>query len=85
MTRPIPKHENSRFRLFRDKFVTVELEATAFTRVFFLHKDFKNERAIGYLKIDVFSTTLVYTLTRISGFKLHMDSETSIYCENPDF
>ena len=41
MSSPIPEHENSRFWLFRDKFVIVEavlniiVQATAFARVFF--------------------------------------------------
>ena len=57
---PIPEHENNRFWLFRDKFVIIEavlniiVQATAFARVFFLHKGLKNERAIVYLKIVFF-------------------------------
>ena len=68
MSRPIPEHENNRLWLFRDKFVIYEavlniiVQATAFARVFFLHKGLKNERAIGYLKIEFFWTTLMYTL-----------------------
>ena len=60
MSSPIPEHEISRFLLFRDKFVIVEavlnitVQATAFTRVFFLHKGSKNERATGYRKIEFF-------------------------------
>ena len=60
MSSPIPEHENSRFWLFRDKFIIAEavlniiVQATAFARVFFLHKDLKNQRAIGYLKIVFF-------------------------------
>ena len=48
MSSPIPKHENNGFRLFRDKFVIVEVvlniivQATAFSRVFFQHKGLKN-------------------------------------------
>ena len=68
MSSPIPKHENSRFWLFRDKFVIVVavlniiVQATAFAS-FFLHKDSKNERAIGYLKIVFFWTTLMLNQT----------------------
>ena len=67
MNSPIPEHENSRFWLFRDKFVIVEavlniiVQATAFVRVFFLHEGLKNQRAIGYLKIVFFLTTLTDT------------------------
>ena len=41
MSSPIPEHENSRFRLFRDKFVIAEavlniiVQATAIAKVFF--------------------------------------------------
>ena len=69
MSSPIPEHENSRFWLFRDKFVIAEavlniiVQATAFARVFFLHKGLKNQRAIGYLKIVFFWTTLVHTIS----------------------
>ena len=65
MSSPIPEHENSRFWLFRDKFVIYEavlniiVQATAFTSLFFLHKGLKNERAIGDRKIGFFLTTLV--------------------------
>ena len=57
MSSPIPEHEDSRFLLFRDKFFIYEavlniiVQATAFARLFFLHKVLKNERAIGYRKI----------------------------------
>ena len=57
----MPEHQNSRFWLFRDKFVIVEavlniiVQATAFPRVFFLHKGLKNQRAISYLKIMFFN------------------------------
>ena len=67
MSSPIPEHENNRFWLFRDKFVIVEavlniiVQATASTSLFFLHKGLKNQRAIGYLKIVFFLTTLVNT------------------------
>ena len=50
MSSPIPEHENSRFWLFRDKFVIVEavsniiLRATAFTRVFSTQK-FKKSKS----------------------------------------
>ena len=60
MSSPIPEHENSRFWLFRDKFVIYEavlntiVQATTFARVFFLNKGLKNERAIGYRKIGFF-------------------------------
>ena len=60
MSSPIPQHENNRFWLFRDKFFIVEVvlniivQATAFARVFFLHKGLKNGKAIGYLKIVFF-------------------------------
>ena len=65
MSSLIPEHENSRFWLFRDKFVNYEavlniiVEATALARVFFLHKGLKNERAISYRKIGFFLTTLM--------------------------
>ena len=69
MSSPIPEHENNRFWLFRDKFVIVEavlniiVQATAFAREsFFLHEGLKNERAIVYLKIVFFLTTLVHIL-----------------------
>ena len=60
MSSPIHEHENSRFWLFRDKFVIVEavlniiVQATSFARVFFVHKGLRNQRAIGYLKIVFF-------------------------------
>ena len=47
MSSPIPEHENSRFWLFRDKYVIVEavlninVQATAFARVFFSTWRFK--------------------------------------------
>ena len=47
MNSPIPEDKNSRFWLFRDKFVIVEaainiiVQATAFTRVFFSTSRFK--------------------------------------------
>ena len=50
MSSPIPAHNNNGFWLFRDKFV--------------LHKGFKNERAIDYLKIVVFLTILIHSLTK---------------------
>ena len=68
MSSPIPELENNRFWLFRDKFVIVEtvlniiIEATAFARVFSLHKGIKNERAPRYLKIVFFRTTLICIL-----------------------
>ena len=81
MRSPIPEHENSRFWLFRDKFVIVEavlniiVQATAFARVFFLHKRLKNQRAIGYLKILVFeppyctlSEIVITTITPLHFF-----------------
>ena len=60
MSSPIPEHENSRFWLFRDKFVIYEavlniiVQATAFASLLFLRKGLKNERAIGYRKIEFF-------------------------------
>ena len=60
MSSPKPEHENSRFWIFKDKLVIVEavfnniVQATAFARVFSLHKGLKNEKAIGYLKIVFF-------------------------------
>ena len=71
MSSPIPEHENSRFCLFRDKFVIIQavlniiVQATASARVFFLHKGLKNERAIGYLKILFFWTTLMSYTTKV--------------------
>ena len=47
MSSPIPEHENSRFWLFRDKFVIVEavlniiVQATAFASLFFYIKVLK--------------------------------------------
>ena len=47
MSSPIPEHENSRFLIFRDKFVIYEavlniiVQATAFARVFFSTLRFK--------------------------------------------
>ena len=47
MSSPIPEHENSRFLIFRDKFVIYEavlniiVQATAFARVFFSKLRFK--------------------------------------------
>ena len=65
MSSPISGHKRSRFLLFMDKFVIVQAvlniieQAEAFARVFFLHKRLKNERAIGYLKIVIFLTTIM--------------------------
>ena len=66
MSSPIPEHEKSRFRLFRDIFVIAKavlniiVQATASRESFFLHKGLKNQRAIGHLKIVFFLTTLVW-------------------------
>ena len=60
MSSPIPEHENSRFWLFRDKFVIVEAvlilsyKPQPSLESFFLHKGLKNQRAIGYFKIVFF-------------------------------
>ena len=68
MSSPNPEHQNSRFWPFRAKFVIVEavlkiiVQATTFARVLFFHKRLKNERAIGYLKIVLFLTTLMTTV-----------------------
>ena len=84
MSIPIPEHENSRFWLFRDKFVIVEavlniiVQATAFSRVFFLHKDLKNERAIGYLNIFFFKPPYNNHTERWMSLYTH----SSEYCRN---
>ena len=68
MSNPIPEHENSRFWLFRDKFIIYEavlnivVEAADFARVFFQYKGSKNEREIDYRKIEFFWTTLLCIL-----------------------
>ena len=61
MSSPIAEHENSRFWLFRDKFFIVEAVLNIISckpqpsrESFILHKGWKNERAIGYLKIVFF-------------------------------
>ena len=67
MSSQIPEHENSRFWLFRDKFVIVEaalniiVQATTFARVFFSTLRFKKSKTIWLTQNRVFLTTLTHT------------------------
>ena len=68
MSSPIPEHENSRFWLFRDKFVIVEavlniiVQATAFLRDFFSAWRFKKSKSNRLPQNRVFLTTLLYSI-----------------------
>ena len=66
MSSPIPEHKNSRFWLFRDKFVIVKailniiIQATAFARVFFSTWRFKKWKSNWLPQNRVFLTTLLH-------------------------
>ena len=71
MSSSIPEHENSRFWLFRDKFVEAVLNhrtSHSLRESIFLHKGLKNERTISYRKIGFFNhPTAERLLKRVSG------------------
>ena len=68
MSSPIPEHENSRFWLFRNKFVIYEavlniiVQVTAFARVFFFIKVWKMKEQFVTAKIGFFLTTLIVSI-----------------------